>query len=160
MLCFYVVFFAMIVGGLAWVTITGKDAWPFSSYKMFSSPLDLNELTVYRVALEKEDGKTVWWNSQFYRYPEFIGRNLKRVYEAKSADPRFAAIAALEARKQLLEVMCLIPNEELRLHQYRAFHIVRRTAYVDDSNKLEIRDEVISKVSIDTLKETTAATWA
>jgi hypothetical protein len=160
MLVFYVVFFTLIVGALLWVTITGKDAWPFSSYKMFSARLDLNELTVYRVALEKHDGETVWWHSRFYRYPEFIGRNLKRVYEAKSADPRFPIAAALEARKHLLDVMRLISIEERCPNQYRAFHIVRRTAHVDDSNKIEINDEVISKVPMDTLSESMAASRA
>jgi hypothetical protein len=160
MLGFYVVFFSMIVGALLWVTVTGKDAWPFSSYKMFSSPMDLNDVTVYRVALEKQDGETVWWQSRFYRYPEFIGRNLKRIYEAKSTDPRFPTIAALEARKHLLDVMRLISIEEPSLDQYRAFQVVRRTARLDDGNNIETKDEVVSKVPVDTLKEHTAITWS
>src|ERR1700761_3103559 len=103
------IFFALVVLALLFVTIRGRDFYPFSSYPMFSWAHQLDKVQVYRIALEDEDGRITWWRHEAHRYPEFVGRALAKYDTAiTNSNPQNAAFATLNKQKLLLEVRRLI----------------------------------------------------
>ena len=145
-----ILLFILLLTPLLWVTVRGKDAWPFSHYPMFSRLTNLNQVEVFRVALETTTGEVVWWGSEFYRYPEFVGLWLKRIQQMEGEGGRSAALALLERQRCLAEVLRLMETEGGRLDQYLAFLIVRRTA--DGGNGITIRDQTVSRIPLAEIK--------
>jgi hypothetical protein len=45
----------------AFITFRGIDAWPFSSYPMYSGNLTVGTVTIYRAQLEDRGGHLSWW---------------------------------------------------------------------------------------------------
>lgn len=144
---FYLIFFIIILIPLLCITLRGKDAFPFSHYPMFSNLSSPNQVEVFRIALETTDGKSVWWKSEFYRYPEFVGRRLKELEQTESDGLK--AFTSLDRQRYLIEVLRLIEAEEKSLDQYRAFLIVRRTV----DNDVEIKDDVIERIPLEGMKK-------
>ena len=143
---FSILFVVVILGIQLFVTISGKDAWPFSSYKMFSAPLDLDQLAVFRVALELQDGELVWWRSRFYRYPEQVGKQISRLYRLQNDSPKTRVVVALETQKVLIEVARLIRQEEGGLDDYQAFHIIERKGRITHNNDITIEDKTVVRI--------------
>lgn len=139
---FYIIFI-LITSILVYVTIAGKDAFPFSHYPMFSGAHSLENAKVFRLALEKQDGEIVWWNSEFYRYPEFVGRQLKRIYQTTGEDKISNAFVLLERQKLLIEVLRIIAIQEGTLKNYKALHIVERSPF-QTNGEIVIDDRTIS----------------
>jgi len=135
---------------LFWVMVRGQDAWPFSHYPMFSQLTGLSEVEVFRLALETTTGEILWWRSEFYRYPEFVGRRLQSIHQMESEGARAKALASLERQRCLAEVLRLIETEVGRLDRYQAFQIVRRT--VDTNNGLTIKDQTVARIPIAEIK--------
>src|ERR1700737_744218 len=96
-----VLLFILLLAPLLWTMVRGRDAWPFSHYPMFSHLTDLSEVEVFRAALETTNGEIVWWRSEFYRYPEFVGRSLKRIQRLEVEGGRTAALVSLERQRCL-----------------------------------------------------------
>lgn len=147
-----ILFFGTLVAVLIWVTINGKDIWPFSHYPMFAEPANLDNLLVVRLALETREGELIWWRSRFYRYPEFVGRKLKRTYQLEREQSRFSALAPLERRKYLAEVIRLIRFEEGTIDQYSAIHLIQRTASADPAHGLIIREQSLARIPLSELR--------
>jgi len=143
---FPILFAVVIVGIQLFITISGKDAWPFSSYNMFSAPLDLTEFGVFRVALERQDGEIVWWRSHFYRYPEQVGKRIRGLRQLENDTPKTRMVVALETRKLLIEVARLIQQEEGGLESYQAFHIIERKPGIDRNNEIIIDDKTVARI--------------
>jgi len=136
---------------LFWVMVRGQDAWPFSHYPMFSQLTNLSEVEVFRLALETTTGEIVWWRSEFYRYPEYVGRMLKQLHEMEIEAGRPRAFASLERQRYLAEVQRVIETEVGRLDRYQAFQIVRRT--VDTNNGFTIKDQTVARIPIAEIKK-------
>ena len=146
---FPILLFILLLALLLWVTVRGKDAWPFSHYPMFSRLTNLSEVEVFRVALETTAGEIIWWRSEFYRYPEFVGRRLKRLHQMESEGGPAALFAPLERQRYLAAVLSLIEFEEGRLERYSAFHIVRRTVAAGGDDTLEIKEQTVNRIPLE-----------
>jgi hypothetical protein len=103
------------------------------------------------VALETATGEVVWWRSEFYRYPEFVGRKLKRIHQMECEGGRATAIASLERQRYLAEVLRLIDLEEGCLERYMAIRIVRRTVDPNGDN-LTTNDDVVARIPFALIK--------
>lgn len=143
----YIVFFIGMCSILLWVTIRQKDAFPFSWYPMYSGSHSLDKVNVFRVALQKQEGGITWWQSRFYRYPEYVGRKLQGLRQAKAGTQK-EVFVLLERNRLLLEVLRLIESEEGSAKDYTAFHIVERTV----NNNLAITDRTIGIISFSELR--------
>lgn len=148
---FYLIFFILLLAPLIWATARRKDAFPFSHYPMFSHLIDTDNVVVYRVALETKDGNTVWWKSGFYRYPEFVGRKLKNLYELEHEHKQL--FFTLERQRLLIEVLRLIEVEAKDAEKYKAFQIVKRIARKDKHNKLKIKDETLAVIPFEEIRK-------
>jgi hypothetical protein len=152
-----ILLFILLPALLLWVTVRGKDAWPFSHYPMFSRLTDLSEVEVFRVALETTTGEIVWWRSEFYRYPEFVGRRLKRLHQMESEGGPAALFAPLESQRYLRAVLSLIETEAGGVEAFRAFHIVRRTVAAGNDNTLEIREQTVARIPLEGINRNPSA---
>ncbi len=137
---------------LAGVTLRGKDAWPFSHYPMFSTPMTLASVRVIRLALETKAGEVVWWESCFYRYPEFIGRRLRQLYRLENLPGQSGIFFHLERQKYLREVARLIEFEEGSLDRYRALRIVLRSVKGGSRGNLDVHEQILFRISFDELR--------
>ena len=71
----------------AWfVTVRGRDAWPFSGYPMFSKPVGAREIRVYRIRLEYPGGEARWWRPHYYKFQQIFGLDFKRAMGLPLAD--------------------------------------------------------------------------
>ena len=145
---FSLAFIGLIAGLLLWVTLRGRELWPLTSYPMFSERHALAQVEVFRVALETHTGECEWWRSRFYRYPERIGRELQ---QAQRLGQLNAGLPLLAQRRLLAEAARLIRLEEGGTAQYRALHIVRRTAAFDSQQELRIVEQTIARLAFDDL---------
>ena len=141
-----------LLSALLWVTVRGKDAWPFSHYPMFSGLADIAELEVFRLALETTEGDLIWWRSEFYRYPEVVGRTLKHLQRLEGEGGQSRALAGLERQRLLAAVLRLIEVEEGRSDRYRAFQVVRRTVAADDDGALKISEQTVITIPLAEIK--------
>lgn len=142
----------VVLAPMVWVTVRGKDAWPFSHYPMFSRLTGLGDVEIFRVALETRSAEVVWWRSKFYRYPEFVGREL-RLLDAQTAERGpVAAIASLEKQRYLAEVLRLIEAEEGGIERYEALLIMKRRIQPDPASRLLVKDELIFRVPTSKIK--------
>jgi len=142
----YIVFFIVLCGILLWVTIRQKDAFPFSWYPMYSGAHALSKINIVRIALQQQDGSITWWQSRFYRYPEYTGRKLQGLQRMKGT--KNEVFVSLERNRLLLEVLRLIESEQGSAKDYTAFHIVERTV----NDNLVIADRTVAVVSFSELK--------
>jgi hypothetical protein len=134
---------------LLWVTITGKDIYPFSYYPMYSVPRNLENISVFRIALEKKDGSIAWWKSEFYRYPEYSGRKLRQLWQVKSENKQKEVILQLEQHRLLIGVLQIMEKENIDINDYKAFHIIERTM----QGELKPVDKTIEIVPLKRLKK-------
>ena len=146
LMAFSILSVILVLGIQLFVTISGKDLWPFSAYNMFSTHLDINQHSVFRVALERNDGEIVWWKSHFYRYPEQVGKQIRRLNKLEDNSPKTKMVIALETRKTLIEVARLIRQEDSRFDDYQAFHIIERKARVAYKSEISIEDQTVVRV--------------
>jgi hypothetical protein len=144
----YIIFFCTICGLLSWVTLFRKQAYPFSFYPMYSTPHSVDQISVFRLALEKKDGTVAWWQSEFYRYPEYLGRKLQQIKNAGSDDIKKSTLLKLEQKRLLLIALQIIEKEEGNSDAYNAFRIIQRTTAAD----LQPVDEIIEIIPITRLK--------
>ncbi|HJP62134.1 MAG TPA: hypothetical protein VJ844_01770 [Mucilaginibacter sp.] len=146
---FYVIFFLVICGVLLWVTIRRKEIYPFSYYPMYSSARDINEISVFRIALKTQDESMIWWKSEFYRYPEYVGRRLKQLCLARNHASDNDVFLQLEHKRLLILVLRILEKEEKNISNYKAFCIVERRI----NDKLEPEDKVIETIPLSSLKD-------
>jgi hypothetical protein len=146
LMTFSILFVVLVLAIQLFVTLSGKDLWPFSAYNMFSAHLDINQHSVFRVALERNDGEIVWWKSHFYRYPEQVGKQIRPLYQLEDKSPKTKMVVALETRKTLMEVARLIRREEGEGGNYQAFHLIERKARVDRNNEITIEDKTVARI--------------
>jgi hypothetical protein len=144
----YILFFGLIGCLWIWVTIRGKDAFPFSAYPMFSARHRLEDVRVIRIALALETGEKVWWQSEFYRYPEFVGRQLKQLYDQSHKQPKEAIFFQLKKKQLLIEVKRLIDLEIPADKSYGALHIIERCITAD----FKIEEKTVEVIPISSLK--------
>lgn len=140
------VFFTAMIVVLVWATVWAKEAWPLSHYPMFSDATQLEEVEVFRLALETRTGEIIWWQSHFYRYPEYIGSRLQMLARFEREQRQPASLALLVRRRYVLEVLRLIAFEEGSLQRYHAVHIVQRTASHDSTQRVVIHDTTMAKM--------------
>ena len=103
-------FFILICICLAYITFFGKEAYPFSSYPMFSQTYELQSIKIIKIALEDKNGDLIWWESEFYRYPQIIGNNIKKMIQLKNElNP---ILYNLKLNKTLLDALNLLCIKE------------------------------------------------
>lgn len=145
---FYLLFFIGVCAILTGITIARKDAWPFSWYPMYAAPHAPERVKVIRIGLQTQEGPVTWWQSRFYRYPEYTGRRLLQLQKAAAKSAGNTVFIILERNKLLLEVLRLIESEQGSASQYKAFHIVERTI----GDNLAITDRTVEIVSFSELR--------
>jgi len=139
-------FFILICISLAYISLFSQEAYPFSSYPMFSQTYQLQSIKIIRIAIEAKNGELIWWESKFYRYPQIIGNNIKKLTQLKNElNPK---IYNLKLNKTLLYALNLFHNEYVTLNNYHSFHIIERSI---DKN-LKIIDKTISIISFEQIK--------
>jgi hypothetical protein len=143
-----VILFFTICILLLWVTFAGKELYPFSYYPMYSAPHDLKSISVFRIALEKKDGSIVWWQSEFYRYPEYSGRKLQQLWQARENNQQKKIFLQLEQQRLLISVLQIMEKENINTGEYNAFHIIERTINAD----LQPVDKTIEVIPLNRLK--------
>ena len=134
-------------GALLWVTLRGKDAFPFSHYPMFAQTLDLQKVRITRIALELESGDIVWWQPEFLFYREVLGKQLNELYPRIAQAEEDKTLLQLEKKSLLLEAKRLIASEKGNDKPYRAFHIVE----CGISENFEMRRTIIDIVPFSSL---------
>ena len=139
----YYAFFIAVCLILVVVTIAGKDYWPFSHYPMFSVEQKLEDVKIWRLALEDKHGNIEWWQSRFFRYPEFTGRKLQKIYNLNVQGKKLTAFVNIERDRLLKSVLKLI-DKEYTGNTYTAIHIIERTV----SRSLEVQEHTIDIVPI------------
>lgn len=144
----YILFFVLICGIWIGVTIRGNDIFPFSAYPMFSKRHRLEDVRVIRIALALETGEKVWWQSEFYRYPEFVGRQLKQLYDQSRKQPKKIIFFQLKKKQLLIEVKRLIDLEISADKSYSALHIIERCITED----FKITEKTVDVIPITRLK--------
>lgn len=147
-----IIAFTVVLGVLAWVTIRGQEAWPFSAYPMFSGRTAINKVRVVRIALETDTGARVWWRSAFYRYPEAVGLSLKKLYAPASTTSTTPLVSA-QQQKIYAEVVRLLRQEEGDRHRYRALLVISRTVKpaeerASGEQALVIQEEVLARLPL------------
>jgi hypothetical protein len=114
---------------LLWVSATGREAWPFSSYPMFSTYRNRNESGYYQFYFVRADGRRVTPPAALADLTEEFDRSYRRLGEASNAS------VAQELRRALVDrvatvctrldptlagVMCLeVWERSARLHDNR-----------------------------------------
>jgi hypothetical protein len=78
---------------------------------MFSTISSIENIVVYRLAFEKQDGTIEWWKSEFYRYPEFVGKKLAPVLHSSGTNHKTTIVSLLQKNKLLLDVIRLMELE-------------------------------------------------
>lgn len=122
----YCLFFLLVCGMLLWVTILKKDLFPFSWYPMYSAQYKAQQVRVVRIALQDKNGGVNWWNSKYYRYPEFTARKLDKLMQLTFNNNIEGTVNLLEQKRLLAKVLQLIEQEEGTLKDYSAFLIIER----------------------------------
>jgi hypothetical protein len=138
----YSFFFIAICSILIFVTFSGKEAFPFSHYPMFSKLHDVTDVVIFRIALETQEGEIQWWDSKFYRYPEIVGRKISSL---KNADKNATVLAQ---SKLLVKILQIITIEKGNFDKYKAFHIIERSV----NENLMIVDKTIEIVPFEKIK--------
>ncbi|MGN6401197.1 MAG: hypothetical protein ACTHMD_12130, partial [Flavisolibacter sp.] len=109
----------------------------------------IENVCVYRIALKKQDGSMDWWESEFYRYPEYVGRKLKQLSVAhKQINPN-GIFLELEKRKLLIMVMRIMEKEGVEISSYYAFCIVERKV----APNLHPMDRLVETIAFNILPE-------
>lgn len=139
----YVIFFIIVCLVLIGITIVGKDYWPFSHYPMFSAKQKIKDITVWRIALEDSEGNIDWWQSKFFRYPEFTGRKLQKIYALHIEGKKLEIFIHIERNKLLNAVMMHIIREQPECN-YSAIHIIERKV----TNSFNVIDKTIDIIPI------------
>lgn len=140
----------LLLGVWCWVTVTGRDAWPFSSYPMFSRRYRLAEVVVFAVAYEATDGRIDWWRPVHDRDAERVGQRLQLLAPAGHGSAVAQAARRLAVRSELARVIRLATLERGQAPAWRALHIVRRT--IDErGTAISIRDQTLDIVPMDEL---------
>lgn len=142
----YVFFFIIVCLVFIGVTIAGKDYWPFSHYPMFSAKQKIKDITVWRIALEDSEGNMDWWQSKFFRYPEFTGRKLQKIYALHIEGKKLEIFIHIERNKLLNAVMMHIMREQPECN-YSAIHIIERKV----ANSFDVIDKTIDIIPIEQL---------
>ena len=132
---------------LVWATIRGRDVYPFSHYPMFSNRGSIEKAEIFRLALETADNEVYWWKSEFYRYPEYVGRKLRELYRAEKRFDNPNPFIELKKRQFLVEVLRLIKTENKTIENLQAIRIVKRNIAEKNQN-LIINDEIIDVFAV------------
>lgn len=115
------VFFMVLLIVLILISLLDKEAFPFSHYPMFSRLYRIDQVVIYRIAIENEKGEIKWWTSKFHKYPEKAGKKLNTLKDSQTyQDPSLL----LYRNKILFEIKRLIALEHQNV---KAIHIVERS---------------------------------
>ena len=93
-----------LFAGLSLVAmVRQQDAWPFSHYPMFSRRIAVEDLVVFRIALENASGQVVWWQPRFFRFQDRLGARFSELVRESSQGPASSpALLELFARTERL----------------------------------------------------------
>lgn len=141
---------AAVLWMLIWTTLRGRDFFPFSHYPMFSNSADVSNVEVFRLALETKANKVYWWKSEFYRYPEYIGRQLQKLYQMAKESDKISPFITLKKHHYLFEVLRIIEIEDKTIDNLQSLRIIKRTI-IRESGDLLINDEVIDVIAVSEL---------
>ena len=83
----------------------GRDLWPFSHYPMFSSLRSLDDVVVFRIAIEDASGRVDWWRPRFFRMQDRLAVRfaelMRRPAEERASSPDLLALL-VQTRSLLL----------------------------------------------------------
>lgn len=136
-----------LVAVLTWVTLSGRDAWPFSAYPMFSELRRLDQVSVYCIAFETSAGSLEWWRPRHYRYAERIGQSLQRFAPSCNATAAHQAALSLARRQTLRHALRLVELELGVVPAWNAVHVVRRSVNQRDG-RLTVHNDTVEVVPV------------
>lgn len=99
------------------------DAWPVSSYPMFSIRKSIENVTVFRLKMEGREGSVFWWKPPHSYHSRNFGYDYSKAYWADSKVIGNQSIERLKVIKAYLKVI-----EPDLLSDINSIIVVRRTA--------------------------------
>ena len=106
-------FFYGMVFILLLATFRKTDFFPFSRYPMFSKNYSIEKIRIMRISFQDKNGDVYPWQSNFYRYPEYIGKSLRKSYDLFGKIPEKEAFWFLDLKRTLLNVIKLLEFEKM-----------------------------------------------
>jgi len=138
---------AAFVGMLAVVAAFGIESWPFSSYPMYSVPMRLSQVVVWRFAFELDDGEVALWKPDF----PYIARDLEGVVERSRGRPDGAATLEIAARAVLADLARERPPESLS--RIRKVLVLRRTVrWAGNERRLVPENRILASFPVEALR--------
>lgn len=136
-----------LVMAFLWITLKGKESWPFSCYPMFSKPIIASEnMAYYRIALESENGAIDWWKPSFPRHQ----RRVSLILEKASLD--MESKDSIETKQRCLTELVKLLNREQPEHKHIAICIYLRRMVNNDNGALSIDNELAERITLPLLK--------
>ncbi len=146
-----ITFCFLFVITLIWVTLKGKEAWPLSCYPMFSNFMTMNDVAIFRLAMETKEGEIIWWSPRFPRYQRRIGKVLKRIHLSGRGNNTSAGMT--DQYTYLVDVARLIIQEQGSIDRYQAFCIFRRSIRIDSGNQWIVNDDLIERIPMASIEQ-------
>jgi hypothetical protein len=121
------------------------NAWPFTSYPMYSKNVKLDEVAIYRAQLEYPEGICKWWEPLHYKDKQVFTIQFARIVRDSQDSGVFAAKATRLIKTTVVHDLISreLSTEELPCQ----IRIIRRTAEVR-SNELKVSETAVCQVQI------------
>ncbi len=95
---------ALIFLGFA---ILGREAWPFSSYRMYAFRRDPEQVACYRLALRTGEARCIWWRPAFHNYQRGFGYRYRVLVRQAETRPRQAQAQLWDLLQETVRIMDL-----------------------------------------------------
>jgi len=120
-------FCAVLLAVLVWISVVGRDRWPFSCYPMFSIKMDDRHLSVFSVALDQGEGGITRWKPEFHRLPRAFDKAFRETM-SQAAKSQLEAMGkgGISTEQRALFAMIAAGLDENETRETEAIMLVRR----------------------------------
>lgn len=126
------------------------NAWPFTSYPMYSKNIKLDEVAIYRAQLEYPEGICKWWEPLHYKDKQSFTIQFARIVHNSRDDP--GVFAAKANRLIRTAVVHDLTSREMSAEELPSqIRIIRRTAEVS-SKELKVSETAVCQVQLPPLE--------
>ena len=119
------------------------EAWPFSSYQMFSRRLAGENVLVFRLELEDKSGVLEWWTPEFFYFQRDFGYEFGAAQREMNAELR--VVAELEILATAWQRIQL--DHPARAQDVEALRVVERCC-VPGAVPISVEDTVVRRVAV------------
>lgn len=138
-----------ILGAQVLFAVLRVDAWPFTSYPMFSVNLSASDIAIYRAQLEDRRGRLSWWAPQHQKDKEKLSFQFARILHGCTSRKAFRQRALGLIARLIVQDLKLAHADGLEDFPVR-IRIVRRTVEFRNG-KAVIREVLIYQVALSTV---------